>query len=66
MTCSITCNYGVVANRVCGYQACADIKSRGGKVVRDAGPMKSGSTMLAFLEDPDGYKIELLSPGGAQ
>ncbi|MEO5350471.1 MAG: lactoylglutathione lyase [Magnetococcus sp. YQC-3] len=46
------------------YQACADIKARGGKVVREAGPMKSGSTILAFVEDPDGYKIELLSPGG--
>ncbi|MEO5349486.1 MAG: lactoylglutathione lyase [Magnetococcus sp. YQC-3] len=48
------------------YQACADIKARGGKVVREAGPMQSGSTILAFVEDPDGYKIELLSPGGTQ
>ncbi len=42
------------------YQACADIKARGGKVVREAGPMKHGSTIIAFVEDPDGYKIELI------
>jgi len=45
------------------YKACDDIKARGGKVVREAGPMKHGSTILAFVEDPDGYKIELLSRG---
>lgn len=44
------------------YQACHDIKARGGKVVREAGPMKHSTTVLAFVEDPDGYKIELLSP----
>lgn len=44
------------------YQACEDIKAKGGKVVREAGPMKHGSSILAFIEDPDGYKIELLSP----
>lgn len=42
------------------YQACEQIKSRGGKVIREAGPMKNGSTILAFVADPDGYKIELL------
>jgi lactoylglutathione lyase len=42
------------------YEACDKIKARGGKVVREAGPMKSGTTILAFVEDPDGYKIELL------
>ena len=42
------------------YKACDEIKARGGKVVREAGPMKHGSTILAFVEDPDGYKIELL------
>ena len=41
-------------------KACADIKARGGKVVREAGPMKHGSTVIAFVEDPDGYKIELI------
>lgn len=40
--------------------ACAEIKQRGGRVVREAGPMKHGSTVIAFVEDPDGYKIELI------
>lgn len=39
---------------------CAQIKDRGGKVVREAGPMKHGSTVIAFVEDPDGYRIELI------
>lgn len=43
------------------YAACDKIKAAGGKVVREAGPMKGGSTILAFVEDPDGYKIELLN-----
>jgi lactoylglutathione lyase len=42
------------------YAACNEIKSRGGNVVRDAGPMKHGTTVIAFIEDPDGYKIELI------
>lgn len=41
-------------------RACDEIRSRGGKVVREAGPMKHGSTVIAFVEDPDGYKIELI------
>jgi len=45
------------------YKACADIKARGGKVTREAGPMKHGSTVIAFVEDPDGYKIELIQRG---
>jgi lactoylglutathione lyase len=40
--------------------ACAAIRERGGKVVREAGPMKHGKTVIAFVEDPDGYKIELI------
>lgn len=40
--------------------ACAQIKARGGKVVREAGPMKHGTTIIAFVEDPDGYKVELI------
>ena len=40
--------------------ACAELRSRGGRVVREAGPMKHGSTVIAFVEDPDGYKIELI------
>lgn len=45
------------------YRACEQIKARGGRVTREAGPMQHGSSILAFVEDPDGYKIELLSPG---
>jgi lactoylglutathione lyase len=47
------------------YEACARIKARGGKVVREAGPMKHGTTVIAFVEDPDGYKIELIEKKGA-
>lgn len=42
------------------YAACEEIKNKGGTVVREAGPMKHGSTVLAFVKDPDGYMIELL------
>lgn len=42
------------------YKACAGIKASGGKVVREAGPMKHGTTVIAFVEDPDGYRIELV------
>ncbi len=45
------------------YRACEEIKARGGKVTREAGPMKHGSTVIAFVEDPDGYKIELIQRG---
>lgn len=45
------------------YTACAQIKARGGKVTREAGPMKHGSIVIAFVEDPDGYKIELIQTG---
>ena len=40
--------------------ACDAIRERGGKVVREAGPMKHGRTIIAFVEDPDGYKVELI------
>ncbi|HEY6896396.1 MAG TPA: lactoylglutathione lyase [Rhodocyclaceae bacterium] len=40
--------------------ACEAIRARGGKVVREAGPMKHGNTIIAFVDDPDGYKIELI------
>ncbi|MFT5719844.1 MAG: lactoylglutathione lyase [Motiliproteus sp.] len=43
------------------YLACAQIKALGGNVVREAGPMKHGTTILAFVKDPDGYSIELLN-----
>ncbi len=42
------------------YAACDEIRARGGRVVREAGPMKHGATVIAFVEDPDGYKIELI------
>ena len=53
--------YGHVAIEVDdAYQACEDVKRRGAKVTREAGPMKHGTTVIAFVEDPDGYKIELI------
>ena len=53
--------YGHIALAVSdAYAACAEIKQRGGKVVREAGPMKHGTTVIAFVEDPDGYKVELI------
>jgi lactoylglutathione lyase len=42
------------------YKTCDEIKRRGGKVVREPGPMKHGSTVIAFVEDPDAYKLELI------
>lgn len=45
--------------------ACERIRARGGRVVREAGPMKHGTTVIAFVEDPDGYKIELIERKGA-
>ncbi|MBD2311344.1 lactoylglutathione lyase [Desertifilum sp. FACHB-1129] len=45
------------------YGTCEEIKARGGKVVREPGPMKHGSTVIAFVEDPDGYKVELIQLG---
>ena len=53
--------YGHVAFAVDdAYKACEEVKRRGGKVVREAGPMKHGTTVIAFVEDPDAYKIELI------
>ncbi len=42
------------------YKACDEVKKRGGKVSREPGPMKHGTTVIAFVEDPDGYKIEFV------
>ncbi|SFK23304.1 methylmalonyl-CoA epimerase [Nitrosomonas aestuarii] len=42
------------------YLACEETRKRGGKVTREAGPMKHGTTVIAFVEDPDGYKIEFI------
>lgn len=47
------------------YAACELIRKRGGNVVREAGSMKHGTTVIAFIEDPDGYKIELIQSSGA-
>lgn len=53
--------YGHVAIEVDdAYQACEEIKRRGGVVTREAGPMKHGTTVIAFVQDPDGYKVELI------
>jgi lactoylglutathione lyase len=42
------------------YAACERIRAAGGKVTREPGPMKHGTTVIAFVQDPDGYKIELI------
>ena len=42
------------------YKACESMKNIGGKIIRDAGPMNAGTTIIAFIEDPDGYQIELI------
>jgi lactoylglutathione lyase len=43
--------------------ACDEIRRRGGVVTREAGPMKHGTTVIAFVQDPDGYKVELIQRG---
>ena len=56
-----TWDYGHIAIEVDdACAACERVKAKGGKVVREAGPMKHGSTVIAFAEDPDGYKIEFI------
>ncbi|QQE64746.1 lactoylglutathione lyase [Leptolyngbya sp. BL0902] len=45
------------------YQTCKQIQAMGGEVVREPGPMKHGSTVIAFVQDPDGYKVELIQLG---
>jgi len=53
--------YGHIALGVDDIQAvCERIRAKGGRVVREPGPMKHGSTVIAFVEDPDGYKVELI------
>ena len=68
----LTYNYGVEKYDIGGgfghiaievpdaYKACDTIKAKGGRVTREAGPVKGGATVIAFAEDPDGYKIELI------
>ena len=56
--------YGHIALEVQdAYKACEAVRAKGGKVVREAGPMKHGATVIAFVEDPDGYKIEFIQRG---
>jgi lactoylglutathione lyase len=58
--------YGHIAIEVPDAQGtCATVKARGGKVTREAGPVKGGTTVIAFVEDPDGYKIELIQTKSA-
>ena len=53
--------YGHIAIAVPdAYQACEAIRAGGGNVTREAGPVKGGTTVIAFVTDPDGYKIELI------
>jgi lactoylglutathione lyase len=53
--------YGHIALGVEDIHAvCERIRAKGGRVVREPGPMKHGSTVIAFVEDPDGYKVELI------
>ena len=53
--------YGHVAIEVPDVAAaCAAVRAKGGTVTRDAGPVKGGTTVIAFVQDPDGYKIELI------
>ncbi|MGA7799415.1 MAG: lactoylglutathione lyase [Gammaproteobacteria bacterium] len=53
--------YGHIAIEVDDvYQATDAIRERGGKILRDAGPMNAGTTVIAFVEDPDGYPVELI------
>jgi lactoylglutathione lyase len=53
--------YGHVAIEVDdAKRACDEVRARGGTVTREAGPVKGGTTVIAFVQDPDGYKIELI------
>lgn len=57
--------YGHIAIEVGDAKAACDrIRAAGGNVVRDAGPVKGGTTVIAFVEDPDGYRIELIERSG--
>jgi lactoylglutathione lyase len=59
--------YGHVAIEVDdAYTTCEEVGKRGGKVTRAAGPMKHGTTVIAFVEDPDGYKIEFIEKSRAR
>jgi lactoylglutathione lyase len=56
--------YGHIAIAVPdAYRACEEVRKRGGSVTREAGPVQGGTTVIAFVQDPDGYKIELIQRG---
>ncbi|HSC80796.1 MAG TPA: lactoylglutathione lyase [Chitinolyticbacter sp.] len=56
--------YGHIALEVQdAYATCDAVRAKGGRVTREAGPMKHGTTVIAFVEDPDGYKIEFIQRG---
>jgi lactoylglutathione lyase len=56
--------YGHIALEVDdAYQACEQVRAAGGKVIREAGPMMHGTTVIAFIQDPDGYKVEFIQRG---
>ena len=58
--------FGHVALEVANAaKACEAVRNKGGKVTREAGPVKGGTTVIAFVEDPDGYKIELIEHASA-
>ena len=57
--------YGHIAIEVGDvYAAVEELQNRGGKVIRPAGPMNAGTTIIAFVEDPDGYQVELIGKKG--
>lgn len=59
--------YGHIAIEVDDvYRAADEIRARGGRILREAGPMNAGATIIAFVEDPDGYPIELIGRKGGQ
>jgi lactoylglutathione lyase len=74
----LTYNYGVPKYEMGGAfghlaievdncaQACDAVRAKGGKVTREAGPVKGGTTVIAFVEDPDGYKIEFIERRGSR
>ena len=58
--------YGHIAIEVeNAYKTCDLVRERGGKIISEAGPMQHGTTILAFIEDPDGYKIEFIQRKGS-
>ncbi len=59
--------FGHIAIEVADAAAmCAAVRAKQGKVTREAGPVKGGTTVIAFVEDPDGYKIELIERGSSK